>query len=370
MKILYCITKADTGGAQTHLIQLANYFAEKNDVYVIVGNNGPMLDKLNEKITTIVLNDLVGPISLKHDILATKKIAKMINSIKPDIIHYHSSKAGTVGRLAYKFSKFNSSFIIFTAHSWAFTEGIGLFKKLLYRNIEKIMLTITDKVICVSQFDKDLALKYNFNADKLLMIHNGVNSESNLLSEKKEKNSGKDRIIKFVMLARFSYPKMQSEVIQAVYLLKNITNKNFEVNFIGNGEFLEENQVLVDSLNLNDEIKFLGDVNNAGNQLVNYDVFILMSKHEGLPISIIEAMANGLPIIASNVGGIGELIDVNGHLLKKNSSEELALLMLKYMDIDLIKKEGSKSREKFLNEYTEIKMIKELECLYDNYSKK
>ncbi|MDK9867002.1 glycosyltransferase family 4 protein [Staphylococcus sp. IPLA37010] len=370
MKILYCITKADTGGAQTHLIQLANYFAKKNDVYVIVGNNGPMLDKLSEKIKVIVLNDLVGPISLNHDILAIKKIAKLINSIKPDIIHYHSSKAGTVGRLAYKFSKVKSSFIIFTAHSWAFTEGIGLFKKLLYRNIEKIMLNITDKVICVSKFDENLALKYNFNANKLVMIHNGVNIESNLMKTKNEKNNGEDRIIKFVMLARFSYPKMQSEVIQAVYLLKNITSKNFEVNFIGDGEFLVENQALVDSLNLNDEIKFLGDVNNASNLLVNYDVFILMSKHEGLPISIIEAMANRLPIIASNVGGVEELIEDNGSLLKKNSAEELALIMLKYMNIDLIEKEGKRSRDKFLNEYTEIKMIKELECLYDNYSKK
>src|SRR5699024_11550900 len=104
------------------------------------------------------------------------------------------------------------------------------------------------------------------------------------------------------------------------YLLKNITSKNFEVNFIGDGEFLVENQALVDSLNLNDEIKFLGDVNNASNLLVNYDVFILMSKHEGLPISIIEAMANRLPIIASNVGGVEELIEDNGSLLKKNSA--------------------------------------------------
>ncbi|MBO1198296.1 glycosyltransferase family 4 protein [Staphylococcus simiae] len=369
MKLLYCITKADSGGAQTHLIQLANHFSKNNEVHVIVGNKGPMLKQLDERIKVIIVENLVGPISFKEDILAIKTISQLIKKIKPDVLHFHSSKAGSVGRLAYKFSGVKKGLVVFTAHSWAFTDGVSKGKKIIYSIIEKLMLTMTDKVICVSKFDENLALKYKFNAEKLTTIHNGINNKSIKFSNNNE--IAKDNnLVKFVMIARFAYPKMQKEVIEAIHLLSLYTNKNFDMTFIGDGETLEECKSLVDSLNLNQSIKFLGNVLNARNHLCNYDVFILMSKHEGLPISIIEAMSEGLPIIASDVGGINELVLDNGNLLSNNTPKELALTMVDYMDKKLINEKGKNSRIKFLNEYTENKMIKELEYLYGSISKK
>ncbi|WP_210144049.1 glycosyltransferase family 4 protein [Staphylococcus sp. GDX8P47P] len=367
MKILYCITKADNGGAQTHLIQLANHFSKQNEVYVIVGNNGPMLSQLNNRVKVIIVEELIGPISLKEDILAIKMISQIIKKTKPDILHFHSSKAGTVGRLAHKISGVKGK-VIFTAHSWAFTDGVNKYKKLIYIIIEKFMLMITDKVVCVSKFDENLALKYKFNEKKLITIHNGIKNEAITLN-KNNISLGDSNVIKFVMIARFAYPKMQKEVIEAISLLNLHSNKNFEMTFIGDGENLENCKFLLDSLNIGQSIKILGNVVNASNQLFNYDVFILMSKHEGLPISIIEAMAEGLPIIASDVGGINELVKDNGNLLSNNSSEELALTMLDYLDKDLVKEKGKNSQVRFLEKFTENKMIKELEYLYGSLSK-
>lgn len=365
MKILYCITKADNGGAQTHLIQLANHFSKHNEVYVIVGNKGPMLSQLNARVKVIIVKELVGPISFKEDILAIKMISKLIKKIKPDILHFHSSKAGTVGRLAYKISGIKGK-VIFTAHSWAFTDGVSKYKRLIYSTIEKFMLMITDKVVCVSKFDENLALKYKFNSEKLITIHNGIKNEE---LNKNDISIEDSDVINFVMIARFAYPKMQKEVIEAISLLNSYTNKKFKMTFIGDGETLNNCKFLADSLNINQNIKFLGNVVNASNQLINYDVFILMSKHEGLPISIIEAMAEGLPIIASDVGGINELVLDNGNLLSNNSPEELALTMLNYLDKYLIKEKGRKSQIRFLEKFTENKMIKELEYLYGSVSK-
>ena len=100
MKIIYCITKADNGGAQTHLIQLANHFCLHHDVYVIVGDHGPMIEQLDTRVKVIVVDHLVGPIDIKQDILAIKALTQLFSKVQPDVIHLHSSKAGTVGRIA------------------------------------------------------------------------------------------------------------------------------------------------------------------------------------------------------------------------------------------------------------------------------
>ncbi len=79
MKIIYCITKADNGGAQTHLIQLANHFCVHHDVYVIVGNHGPMIEQLDARVNVLILEHLVGPIDFKQDILAVKVLAQLFS---------------------------------------------------------------------------------------------------------------------------------------------------------------------------------------------------------------------------------------------------------------------------------------------------
>lgn len=116
MKIIYCITKADNGGAQTHLIQLANHFCVHHDVYVIVGNHGPMIEQLDARVNVIIIEHLVSPIDFKQDILAVKVLAQLFSKIKPDVIHLHSSKAGTVGRIAKFISKSKDTRVVFTAH--------------------------------------------------------------------------------------------------------------------------------------------------------------------------------------------------------------------------------------------------------------
>ncbi|GGG93733.1 glycosyltransferase family 1 protein [Staphylococcus pragensis] len=366
MKILYLITKADNGGAQTHLIQLANYFCQNNDVYVVVGCKGPMLEQLDARIKVTIVENLIGPINVKQDILATKKITRLINKIRPDVIHLHSSKAGTIGRLAYKLSKGKKSLVVFTAHSWSFTDGIAPLKKYLYLLIEKMMFKVTNRVICVSEFDKQLAIKYNFNPRKLVTIHNGIKDPFKFTSLSHEKGDAHQ----FVMIARFAYPKLQMNIINALNLLKNMTDKHFHFTLIGDGINLNECKELAQSVEVTQEVSFLGNVINAQKELPHYDTFVLVSKHEGLPISIIEAMSYGLPIIASDVGGISELVDNNGKILKDNEPHTIALALKQQLENDDYIKQSDRSREKYLEHFTETKMLKEVEMVYNAYSRK
>ncbi|CAM4042675.1 glycosyltransferase family 1 protein [Staphylococcus schweitzeri] len=386
MKIIYCITKADNGGAQTHLIQLANHFCLHHDVYVIVGDRGPMIEQLDARAKVVVIEHLVGPIDIKQDILAIKALAQFFSKVQPDVIHLHSSKAGTVGRIARLISKSRGARVIFTAHGWAFTEGVKPVKKFIYLMIEKLMSRITDSIICVSKFDEELAMKYRFNQLKLTTIHNGIADVSvvkqTLTNETQESmvNVGGapvnqydvhvERSLQhqFVMIARFAYPKLQQNLIAAIAILKSQYRKHAHFTFIGDGLTLNDCKQQVTQAGLDNDVTFLGNVINASNLLSQYDTFILISKHEGLPISIIEAMATGLPVIASRVGGITELVTNNGVCVKNNRPETIAKVLAEYLTADDYDALSNQSRKRYLECFTEEKMIKEVEDVYNGKS--
>lgn len=386
MKIIYCITKADNGGAQTHLIQLANHFCLHHDVYVIVGDRGPMIEQLDARAKVVVIEHLVGPIDIKQDILAIKALAQFFSKVQPDVIHLHSSKAGTVGRIAHLISKSRGARVIFTAHGWAFTEGVKPVKKFIYLMIEKLMSRITDSIICVSKFDEELAMKYRFNQLKLTTIHNGIADVSvvkqALTNETQESmvdvggapvnqyDVHVERSLQhqFVMIARFAYPKLQQNLIAAIAILKSQYKKHAHFTFIGDGLTLNDCKQQVTQAGLDNDVTFLGNVINASNLLSQYDTFVLISKHEGLPISIIEAMATGLPVIASRVGGITELVTNNGVCIKNNRPETIAKVLAEYLTADDYDALSNQSRKRYLECFTEEKMIKEVEDVYNGKS--
>lgn len=386
MKIIYCITKADNGGAQTHLIQLANHFCLHHDVYVIVGDRGPMIEQLDARAKVVVIEHLVGPIDIKQDILAIKALAQFFSKVQPDVIHLHSSKAGTVGRIAHLISKSRGARVIFTAHGWAFTEGVKPVKKFIYLMIEKLMSRITDSIICVSKFDEELAMKYRFNQLKLTTIHNGIADVSvvkqALTNETQESmvdvggapvnqyDVHVERSLQhqFVMIARFAYPKLQQNLIAAIAILKSQYKKHAHFTFIGDGLTLNDCKQQVTQASLDNDVTFLGNVINASNLLSQYDTFVLISKHEGLPISIIEAMATGLPVIASRVGGITELVTNNGVCVKNNRPETIAKVLAEYLTADDYDALSNQSRKRYLECFTEEKMIKEVEDVYNGKS--
>ncbi|CAG9434803.1 TPA: glycosyltransferase family 4 protein [Providencia alcalifaciens] len=354
MKIVYVITKADEiGGAQTHVRDLAKEFKnEGNEVIIIVGEEGIFTKQLQEiSISTIILNDLQRNISIFKDISCAIKLRKLIISLNPDIVALHSSKAGIIGRLSLVATKIP---VIFTAHGWAFTDGIPANKKYIYIFIEKIFSRLADKIITVSNKDKELAIKYKVSSEnKQIVIHNGI-PDSIMQKNNAEKNNynGFDNNkVQLISIARFS---KQKDHITLFHALKKITYKNWHLKLVGKGPLLDEMIVLSNSLGLSNNITFCGEREDIEHLLVTSDIFLLSTNWEGLPISIIEAMRAGLPIISTDVGGVNELIsdNNNGYLVKSKDSSQLA----RKIESLLLSKErretfGMKSRELFINKF-------------------
>lgn len=345
MKIAYGITTSRWGGAQQYVYELIlDRLKRKDEVFLIVGEAGELTRRLSEKnIKIYILPELVRNINPVKDFLAILKFRKLLNHISPDIVHLNSSKAGVIGRIAaVKLKKIKT---VFTVHGWAFSEGVpSNFKRIIYVYIERIMSKLTDLIICVSQYDYNLAIKCNVIRDRenAIVIHNGV--KKNDYSEMRSVH----KPVKLVMIARFSTQKDQAMLIRC---LSRVDRNLFTITFVGDGDTLEDNVKLVKSLKLQDNVNFVGFKKNVSLYLKESDIYILTTHYEGLPISIIEAMSYGLPIVASDVGGNRELITNNGFLVS-NEDDLLKVINVLLINTDQIVKMGKQSRENFLQNYT------------------
>ena len=314
MKILYLITKTELGGAQTHLLSLMKDMVSKGHTVGLMSRSGGWLSDEAQKIgVALYPNDCFSnswnPVRAYG---AVRNVKKAIADFKPDIISCHSSGAGTFGRLAVR----GSIPTIFTAHSWAFTDGAPFSRKLAAVIFEKALASYAEKIICVSEFDRKLALKYGIaSEEKLITIHNGVPIGQ---AEQKQPSAGK---LKIVSIMRFAYPKEPLVLIEAFSKISESVRQKASLEIIGSGPLEERMSNAIRNFGLKDLVFLQNDISPAEIQrlLSQSDIFILVSKHEGLPMSVLEAMAAGLPVIASAVGGIPEEIDAScGILVEKN----------------------------------------------------
>lgn len=347
---MYCITSSSWGGAQLHVLELCRDQVRRgNDVILIVGNKGPLLKRVKEieQVKVIVLPTLVRQISPLNDFKTIFRLRKLVKKEHPDIMHLHSSKAGVLGRLAC-FGLHNQTKVVFTVHGWAFTDGVSSrLKKSLYRIIEKSVRHFTDLFICVSYYDEKIGKREKVldSTSNVKVIHNGSVTPS-----EQSINYSVHTPLRLVMIARFSPQKDQETLINAV---TNLPKDSYKLTFVGDGETLQTNKELASKYGLNHNIKFVGFKDDISNELINNDVYILSTHYEGLPISIIEAMSYGLPILATNVGGNSEMVknNINGFLF--TSKDEL-VDKLNYLinNPEIVKKMGQQSYRIFSDEYS------------------
>ncbi|HLP86298.1 MAG TPA: glycosyltransferase family 4 protein [Candidatus Paceibacterota bacterium] len=358
MKILYLITKSGLGGAQVHVLDLTTGMQSLGHTVALMCPMGGWLDKEftktnNNFYANNYFDNTINPFKI---IKACFAINKAIKDFNPDIIACHSSVAGVLGRFMSIFHK--NLKVTFTAHSWAFTDGSSFARKVLMIPIEKFLSIFTDKIICVSSFDKDIALKYKIaKNEKIKVVYNGVSNRELRNLEKKE-------AFRIITVTRLDYPKLPELLIKA---FASIKEPDMELVIVGYGSRKGKVISLIKELNLNDKVQILDSLTKEDviPQLAISDLFVLISKHEGLPITILEAMSVGLPVVASNVGGIKEEINESCGYLVENNIEKIKEAILKIasnseLHISMSRNTWSRQREIFSTE----KFIEETERIY------
>ncbi len=359
MKIFYIITKSEIGGAQTHVYQLSKYFIEKGEEIAVMAYPHGWLEleikKLGGKFyPNKYLSNSLNPImALK----AMKDIRGAIDDFKPDLVGCHSTMAGILGRIAIR----NKIFTIFTAHGWAFSEGVSFWRKHLAILAEKIVANFCSKIICVSEFDKSLALKYKIaHSNKITVIHNGA--EIQQLQPCGRFN------MKIVFVGRLAKPKDPLLLLQAFNSLSSELQNKCQISIVGEGPKRQELEGFIHGYKLAERVSLLGDVSREKvfEILGKSDIFVLTSNWEGFPYTIIEAMSCGLAIIASDVGGVKEALDEHcGFLIKRGDVQGLKNALKQLLENPLLTKDmGKNAKKRAEKEFSLEKMLIATERVY------
>lgn len=366
LKISYLITRSDTvGGAHVHLLDLAcKAQAEGHTVEVLVGGNGLYADLLRQAGLKVVnLRFLVRPIRPLLDTLAVLECWRALKRFGPDIVHVHSTKAGLVGRLV---ARLEGLPVVFTAHGWAFTEGIPDRSRRLAVFLEKRAAGLSDAIICVSEYDRQLALRMSVGNPSLLkLIHNGV---PEVLLDQRTSGSGVGAV-RIVSVARLDVPKDHLLLLDA---LATIRSTPWVLELIGDGPLTDLVQQKARALHLADRVVFSGLCNDVPSRLARSDVFVLASDWEGLPLSILEAMRASLPVVASYVGGVAESVDdgVSGFLVPKGDKTVLADRLMRLVnDAALRQQMGRAGRIIYEREFSFNVMYQRTQQVYMNVLK-
>ena len=379
-KILYVITKGNFGGAQRYVYDLATSLPkDKFEVLVACGTKegSILMQKLLVKgIKTIALENSEREINIKKDFKTFRELIRIIKEEKPNIVHLNSSKIGLLGSLTILYLKifqsFNHSILkcIFTSHGWAFNEqNRSAFSKIIFYLGHYLTVLICDKTIAVSEKTKRDISFLPFIENKISVIHNGINDfdimpidEAHLILASKEN----EKIILF-SLSELHNNKGIDIALKAISLLPKDVRDKIIYTVAGDGEERENLEKFISNLGISGSIRFLGFVPDAKKLLFGADIFLLPSRTENLPYAILEAGAAELPIIATSVGGIPEVIrDMqNGILIHPRNPKEIAEAILYLLDHPEKQKEfGDEVKKTISNFFSLEKMLKETEKIY------
>lgn len=372
MKVLILITKSNWGGAQRYVYDLAtNLPKDKFEVEVMSGGGGILIDKLIQAgINAHGDLPIKRDVSVLEDIRVFFEIYKILRKKRPDVLHVNSSKIGGVGALAGRLAGIKN--IVFTAHGWAFNEDRTLISKALIKILHWITVILSHKTIAVSGALQLQMMNLPFVNNKITIVHNGIKPEpgfskihargelakfNSKFAEILKSKSMKDTIV-VGSVGELHHIKGYEYAIRGLHDL----NKKIVYLILGTGEDKDKLEKLISDLKMESNVILMGFVPQASQYFKAFDIFLLPSLSEGFPYIALEAGLASLPVVASAVGGIPEIIEdmKSGILIQSKKFREIRHAIEFYMTHKKVQKEHSiELNRKVLNSFTIENMVSE-----------
>jgi glycosyltransferase involved in cell wall biosynthesis len=338
VRVTHVITKLDVGGAQSMLRELAIAQVQSGfEVQVLTGFVGPGAMQLEEKgVSVVQIPYLVHQIDFRADRQASQELQNLCLAWQPDLVHCHSSKAGLLTRRVCERLRIPC---VFTAHGLPFRNGAKQYVRAasFWGELSSGFRT-SAHVVCVSESDlRTLSRLRIVKPDRLHLVLNGTGALAGAPSERPARPDG----VRVVCVGRFEFQKRQELIIEAVQRL----GLPFSLVLVGDGVTRWPLEVATQHRNPSN-VTFLGETDPT-NALQQADVFALASRWEGMPMTILEAMREGLPIVASDIDGMADLVTPEIGLLSANTVEGFVTAFSSLRQPDLRSRLGQASFERW-----------------------
>lgn len=359
MRVLQVINSLNTGGAEKLLldtIPLFNSEGLQTDLLVLDGTEYPYLSELKRrnccKIYSLNSNFIYNPINLIKIIPILKKY---------DIIHVHLFPAQYWVAIA-KIISFSKCKLVFTEHN---TTNRRM-QNILFKYFERFIYKIYDKIICISDEINSILVNYSqLSKKKFTIVKNGINLETfinaNKISWKEVSPQIQDSDQIIIQVAGFRPQKDQTTTIKSLLLLPT----KVKLVLVGDGEKREELENLTKTLKLEDRVIFLGVRLDVPNLLKSSDISVISSHWEGMPLSVIEGMAVNIPVVASNVAGVNQLVENVGVLFENGNENQLAEIINSLLNDRSYYNQISESCYEHSKQFNINKMINSTRAIYE-----
>lgn len=348
------------GGLEKFMVELAYQLYKRNDKLYIIYNEEPYSQSYIESLRKYNVSILVKNLETTNLVYLYGKLKLIVKDLCPDIVHFHFGRIATFGPFIIRL--FKTKKVYRSVRSMPFENYSPNIKSNIYYTL---LNCFCNNILCVSNAVRvDLDRCVLFRKSKIKVLYTGT-SLYNLPS--KVESIG---VVRITCIAFHNSVKGIDILLRALFLLREKYNfSNFVCNQIGGGNpiYTKELKELTKELNLEGYVNWMGLRDDVVELLSQTDIYCQPSRYEGIGISIMEACAQGIPVIASNVGGIPEVVydNVNGFLFQPNNCNELAKYLYALTNNrQLMKKMGQQSKKIAENSFCLQKNIESLLVSY------
>jgi len=380
IKVVRIINRFNLGGPVYNATFLTKFLGDEFDTTLIggvpaKGETDAMHILRDHGVEPIVLPSIQRELNPKMDYKAYKKIKRILQEIQPDIVHTHASKAGFLGR--YAAIQLGIPVVVHTFHGHVFHSYFGSAKTTFFKKIERYLARKTSGIIAISDLQKkELVETYKISTnEKMKVIPLGfdlekftTNKEERRTAVRKEYNIKKDEVA-IALVGRLAPIKDHAYFLTIIEQLLEQTKTKIKVFIVGNGSEWDRVASRVDEINNRFGKKvimtsWILDISRFNQGL---DIMCLTSKNEGTPVSVIEALASGIPVISTDVGGVRDILTdgKSGFVIKRENSETYLQKLRLLVEDESLREDFSKfGKENVIKKYTYQRLVDDMREYY------